>query len=64
MRTALERIHWTRLDSELVKPVLEPTLRLIKNYAPRILTVQVDRLLQEVRRTRESDISSDVVMHR
>lgn len=36
-------------DSEIVKPVLDSTLRILKAYAPRILSVEVDRLLQEVR---------------
>ena len=44
----LVRYHFVCVDSELVKPVLEPTLRLMKHYAPKILTVQVDGLLQEV----------------
>ena len=36
-------------DSEIIKPVLDSTLRILKAYAPRILSVEVDRLLQEVR---------------
>ena len=39
------------LDSELVKPVFDSTMRLLKQYAPKILSVEVDRLIQEVRRT-------------
>ncbi|CAF3670140.1 unnamed protein product [Adineta steineri] len=35
-------------DSEIVKPVLDPTLRILKTYAPKILSVDVDRLLQEI----------------
>jgi hypothetical protein len=37
------------LDSEIVKPVLDPTLRILKTYAPKILSIEVDRLLQEVK---------------
>ena len=36
------------IDSEIVKPVLDPTLRVLKTYAPKILSIEVDRLLQEV----------------
>ncbi|CAF1020451.1 unnamed protein product [Adineta ricciae] len=35
-------------DSEIIKPVLDSTLRILKAYAPRILSVEVDRLLQEI----------------
>ena len=36
------------IDSEIVKPVLDSTSRVLKTYAPKILSVEVDRLLQEV----------------
>jgi hypothetical protein len=35
-------------DSEIVKPVLDPTIRILKTYAPKILSIEVDRLLQEI----------------
>ncbi|CAF3634590.1 unnamed protein product [Rotaria sordida] len=35
-------------DSEIVKPVLDSTLRVLKTYAPKILSIEVDRLLQEI----------------
>ncbi|CAF5159360.1 unnamed protein product, partial [Rotaria magnacalcarata] len=34
--------------SEIVKPVVDSTLRILKAYAPRILSADVDRLLQEI----------------
>lgn len=38
------------IDSEIVKPVTDSTLRILKAYAPKILSIEVDRLLQEVKK--------------
>ncbi|CAF3325058.1 unnamed protein product [Rotaria socialis] len=35
-------------DSEIVKPVVDSTLRILKAYASKILSAEVDRLLQEI----------------
>lgn len=36
------------LDSEVVKPVIDLTIRVLKSYETKILSVELDRLLQEV----------------
>lgn len=35
-------------DSEIVKPVLDSTLRILKSYSSKILNIEIDRLLQEI----------------
>jgi hypothetical protein len=44
-------VFFVFLDSEIVKPALDPTIRILKAYAPKILSIEVDRLLQEVKIT-------------
>jgi hypothetical protein len=39
---------WYSLDAEIVKPVLDSTIRILKTYGTKILSIEVDRLLQEV----------------
>lgn len=36
------------LDSEIVKPVIEQTIRVLKSHENKILSVELDQLLQEV----------------
>ena len=41
-------LHLLIIDSKTVKPILDPTLRVLKTYAPKIVFVEVDRLLAEI----------------
>lgn len=43
-------------DAELVKPLVEPTTRLLKAYESRILSIDIDHLLQEVGRSTNVDL--------
>ena len=54
-RVALSSSPLSFSDAELIKPLTESTLRLLKAYENKIISVEIDHLLQEVCRSRNVD---------
>jgi len=45
-------VYHFSLDSEIIKPIADSTVRMLKTYETRIFSIELDRLLEKVNKFR------------